>query len=761
MRTAVRAGLLLSGSVLASMVASNWSRAQTELPEVKVTAPKETPKPAPKKTAAPKPAPRAVAAPRPAATPAPAPPSPEQVAAQAAQRVIDQGRALDQKRDSNISPPLGATSYEFTRDALENLPGGTNTSLEKVLLQAPGVTQDADVQGGIHIRNEHANIAYRFNGILLPEGVQGFGQVLESNFIGSMALLTGVLPAQYGLRTAGVLDIKTRIPNSPGSGSISVYGGSHETITPSFEYGGVVGQTEYFATGRYWGTDVGLQNTTPALQAIHDNTAQARGFAYMSTLLDPQTRVSTVFGAWKAKFQIPNTPGNQPQFTVAGVSPFDPQNNAATLNENQYESNVVGVMAWQRSAMDYDAQLAYFTRYNSVNFKPDTLGDIAFNGIASNVFRGAFVNGMQGDAAYRLNEVHTLRAGFIGSGELTNVNSTDAVLPVDPGTGTVGVVPYTIIDPVSKVGWIAGFYLQDEWKLTERLTLNYGFRFDQMWQFVNTNQLSPRVNLVYTPWEGGSIHAGYARYFTPPVQALAGPTNTLAFINTTNQPEVLQNSPVLPERSNVFDVGATQQFGGFLNGLQIGVDGYYKNARDLIDDGQFGAAYVLTAFNYEKGENYGVEWTAKYRNGPFSLYGNLAWAVQRATNIVSNQQLFGADELAFIANSWVFTDHAQTYTASGGMAYLWLGTRISADMIYGSGLRSGDFNLNHVPAYGQMNLGLSREIPMPGEKPITVRFDVLNVFDTTYFIRDGSGIGVFAPQFGPRRGYFVGVSQKL
>jgi outer membrane receptor protein involved in Fe transport len=757
MRTAVRAGLLLGGSVLNSMVASNWSHAQTELPEVKVTAPKETPKPAPKKTAARKPAPRTAAPPRQVATPAPPPPSPEQVAAQAAQTVIQGNQALDQKIASNISPPLGATSYQISRDTIEDLPGGSNTSLEKILLQAPGVTQDSDVQGGIHIRNEHANIAYRFNGIMLPEGVQGFGQVLESNFIGSMALLTGVLPAQYGLRTAGVLDITTRTPTSAGSGSVSVYGGSHETIAPSFEYSGVVGQTQYFATGRYWGTDIGLNNTIPDRQAIHDNTAQARGFAYMSTLLDPETRVSTIFGAWKAKFQIPNTPGNFPQFTVAGVGPFSPQNNSATLNENQYESNVVGVMAWQRSSMDYDAQLAFFTRYNSVNFKPDTLGDIVFNGVASNVFRGAFVNGVQGDTAYRLNAAHTLRAGFISSGEITNVNNRSGVLPVDPNTGDIGTVPFDVIDPVSKVGWLAGVYLQDEWKLTNQLTLNYGFRFDQMWQFVNTNQLSPRVNLVYTPWDGTNVHAGYARYFTPPVQALAGPTNTFAFINTTNQPEVLQNSPVLPERSHVFDVGATQQLGN----LQLGVDGYYKIAKDLIDDGQFGAAYVLTAFNYEKGENYGVEWTAKYKNGPFSAYGNVAWAVQRATNIVSNQQLFGADELAFIANSWVFTDHAQTWTGSAGLSYLWLGTRISADMIYGSGLRAGDFNLDHMPAYGQMNLGLSREIPVYGEKPITVRFDVINVFDTTYEIRNGTGIGVFAPQFGPRRGYFVGVSQKL
>jgi outer membrane receptor protein involved in Fe transport len=42
---------------------------------------------------------------------------------------------------------------------------------------------------------------------------------------------------------------------------------------------------------------------------------------------------------------------------------------------------------------------------------------------------------------------------------------------------------------------------------------------------------------------------------------------------------------------------------------------------------------------------------------------------------------------------------------------------------------------------------------------VTVRFDVINLFDTIYLITDG--IGVFAPQYGPRRGYFVGVSKKF
>jgi hypothetical protein len=757
--------------------------AQTELPEVKVEAPKEdTPKPPAKPAIAPKPAPRHedVAAPRRAIAPkpivtakpavapkpvaaaapkvvAPPPPSPEQIAAQAAERVIQTTRTLDQQRDF-ITKPTGATSYEVTRDAIENMSGGTNTPLDKVLLQAPGVTQDSAVSGLLHVRNEHANVSYRFNGIMLPDGVAGFGQVLESSFIGSMTLLTGVLPAQYGLRTAAVVDIKTKVPNSPGTGSVGLYGGSHEQVTPSAEYGGVVGKTEYFVVGRYWANDMGLENTTPARQAIHDHTAQGNAFAYASTLNDDTSRTSVISGWWQGKFQIPNTPGLSPQFQIGGVGPNDPANNSANLNENQYESNVFGVLAWQKKIEDWDVQVAYVNRYASVHFRPDQLGDLVFNGNASTVFRGAFTNGVQADAAYQLNDRHTIRTGFITTAEITHVNNNYAALPVDPDTGNPGTTPFGVTDPNSLVGYVAGLYLQDEWRLTDYVTLNYGLRFDQMWQYVSANQISPRVNFVFKPWETTQVHMGYARYFTPPVQALAAPSNLNLFTNTTLQPQVPFASPVLPEHGHVFDVGLTQQI---VPGVEVGLDGYYKLARDLLDDGQFGQAYVLTAFNYEKGENYGVEGSIKLKNGNFNAYGNLAWGVQRGTNIVSNQYLFSAAEIAYISGAWVFTDHAQTWTGSAGMSYLWNGTNFSADLIYGSGLRSGDFNLDHVAAYGQVNVGMSHEFAMPGDKPVTVRFDIVNLFDHIYEIRDGSGIGLFAPQFGPRRGYFVGVKQAL
>ena len=211
----------------------------------------------------------------------------------------------------------------------------------------------------------------------------------------------------------------------------------------------------------------------------------------------------------------------------------------------------------------------------------------------------------------------------------------------------------------------------------------------------------------------------------------------------------------------MFDVGVTQKIYA-VPGLELGVDAYYKTATDLLDDGQFGAAYVLTAFNYAKGINQGVEFTSTYNNGNLHLYANVAMARQVATDVVSNQYLFDPDELAFIANNYVYTDHAQLLTASIGGSYLWKGTKFSADMIYGSGLRDGFANTSTVPPYTQVNLGVSHDFNIVSPtKPTTLRFDVVNLFDTIYQIRDGSGIGVFAPQYGPRRGFYFGISQKL
>jgi outer membrane receptor protein involved in Fe transport len=812
---ALRAASLASCSLLAGLGFGQTLSAQEKLPEIVVEAPKQVAKPQ-------RPKPGATASRRPASRPtvaaSTAPPS-------AAAQLAAKGEHFDQAR-SNIFTTIGTASNTISHDTIQDLPQGPNATVEQVLLQAPGVSQDSAASGALHVRNDHANVQYRINGILLPDGVTGFGSIFDTSFIGSIALVTGALPAEYGLRTVGLVDITTRTDLFNNSGSVGIYGGSHGTVEPSIEYGGTFGSTcpastttttpgyvkatptssavdcfagvQYYFTGRYLQNTVGIENPTPAYNAIHDFTQQERGFAYLSAFVDPTTRVSLIAGTANNDFQIPDVSGKPigqsavPVTNAFGATSF----NSALLNERQSEFTQFGVLTVQKSYEGFDGQLSYFTRYNNLHFTPDPIGDLLINGIASTVTRNTYTNGVQGDASYQLNPAHTLRTGFTVSGEQSFVGNSSLVEPCMICDGSDNGLPETITNNVSKLGVLMGVYAQDEWKLTNQLTMNYGLRFDQMYQYVDANQLSPRLSFTYKPFENTTFHAGYARYFTPPVLAEAAPPNIALFNNTTGQVSGLSD-PVQPERSNYYDAGVDQKFkfgctpgGKDCSSLELGVDAYYKVATDLIDNGNFGQALVLSAFNYARGWNEGIEFHAKYNSGNFQAYGNVSVAQQRAIDPVTNQYLFdnttpladlgGLTALQYAQTHFIYTDHNQFVTASAGAIYQFCGRiataaeafgdngfspcgiKLSADAIYGSGLRNGDDNITTLPAYTQVNVGIKREFLLPNDPlPMTVRFDVVNLFDTIYELRDGTGIGVFAPQYGPRRGFFLGVSKKI
>src|SRR5499427_3767029 len=413
----------------------------TPIPQITVTARRRAP---PRRAAVARPAPRPTAVTT-AAPPAPPPPTPEQVQLQANQQVTQRTQTLDLRRDDVIMTKAGTSNYQLNAGDIQQIPQASAIQLSDLVLQFPGVYQDSTSQGDFHIRNEHGNVQYRVNGILLPDGVSGFSQIIESSFIGSMRLITGALPAQYGLHTSGIIDITSKSGAALAGGSVSLYGGSRQTISPSFEYGGVEGNTEYYATGRYLSTGLGLESPTPSLNAIHDNTQQGRLFTYTSTLLDPTSRLVTIAGFGETRYLIPNNVGqplnaggvpgpatptaNNPLgFSAFGINDFDSRN----INQRQYEKNAYGVVASQKSEGNLDAQLAYYSRYSDLHFVPDPVGDLMFNGVASDVFRRTYLNGISGDAAYRLNDAHTLRTGFYAQGEQTQIKTVATVEALDP-----------------------------------------------------------------------------------------------------------------------------------------------------------------------------------------------------------------------------------------------------------------------------------------------------------------------------------------
>ena len=384
----------------------------------------------------------------------------------ASRQPLDVAVAAKRLDDPRITTPLsiGTPTYEITSRAIQVQPGGENNSLTQVLLQAPGVTQDASSVGGIHVRNQMGNVQYRINGVALPEGATLFGQSggLSPRLAASVTLLTGALPAEYGLRTTGVFDIETKSGALEPGGHIGMYGGSQSWIQPSGEYGGTLGRFSYFMTADYLQNSIGISPATPG-GAIHDDTVQGHGFGHLEFVLDATSKVSAVFGTFVGHFQIPNSPGGTPSFVVDGVSELD----STVVDETQLEQSYFTVLMYRKATAAYGLQVAVYTRYSSLAFHPDPLADLLFNGISQRIDRSSLATGLQADARYALTPSHTLRAGILFAADRTTVASTSAVLPAADGVQTSDQ-PFNVPDDSGKTGFTYSVYLQDEWRSSLR-----------------------------------------------------------------------------------------------------------------------------------------------------------------------------------------------------------------------------------------------------------------------------------------------------
>jgi outer membrane receptor protein involved in Fe transport len=676
-------------------------------------------------------------------------------------------KALNQAR-INIEPRIGASTYTMTNSAVQDLPTGSNIPIDDTILQMPGVDQDNAVNGGLHVRNEHLNVQYRIDGVIIPDGVSFFGNDLNTRFVDSMQLITGSLPAQYGLRTAGIIDIQSKSGLFQPGGSITTNGGSYNPINPSLEYGGSVDGYNYYFSGDYLDTEHGVNGVTPKYNQLHDHSEQTHDFAYLEKIIDANNKVSAMVGEFNSQFQIPNNPG-QPTFggiTAINGTPISAFN-SANLNEHQIESAQFGALSYLHTQGPLDFQVSIISKYSSLQYHPDLLGDLAFNGIGEEAKRTSWANYLQAEGTYRLTPDHTLRGGILVTGEHVTSNTNADVLG-QTGTDAFGNPIYAttttnILDSSHKTSFSYSAYIQDEWQALDMVTVNPGVRFDVVNGYTTGNQISPRLNAVWKATPTTTVHAGYASYFTPPPQELVSTSDLSLYAGTSAAPAVTTNGPIKNERAQYLDAGVTQDV---FTGLKVGVDFYYKYARNLLDEGQFGAPVVLTPFNYHLGINQGVELTTNYTLGDFVFYGNLAVAKQKAKGINSSEFNFSPSDLASADSMLVNTDHSQLYTASGGVAYTWYGTRFALDMLAGSGLRTvnpGDttFNGGTVPSYEQVNLTISHRFEQTPGGPITLRLSVVNLLDEIYLLRSQTGIGVFANQYGPRRSVFASITKEF
>jgi outer membrane receptor for ferrienterochelin and colicins len=674
--------------------------------------------------------------------------------------IVVTAQRLDEAR-AGIETQTGASTYTIDSAEINAEPGGQNVQLNQVLLQAPDVVQDSF--GQLHVRGDHNDLQYRLNGIILPEGISVFSQTLDPRLIASLNLVTGALPAEYGLETAGVIDLTTQSGLRKPGGYVSLYGGSHSTLEPSAELSGSAGNFSYFVTADMLRNDLGIESPDGSSEPLHDHSTQGHAFGYFEDILGSNDRLALIVGTSNDEFEVPNQHGLEPTLglDVDGITGYLSND----LQESQHELTQYAILSWQHSAGDFNVQNSVSARYTSLHFAPDWVGDLLYNGIAQNAFKDDTAFAWQSDSSYRLNADHTLRAGFFLQHDSATSDTTSQVLPTDATGAQTSDVPLTIIDNGNQSQEIESAYLQDEWRILRPLTINYGVRFDHYNAYSSGSQVSPRLNAVWKATADTTVHAGYSRYYTPPPFELIASGTFTKFAGTTALPPGTneQDTPPIAARQDYYDIGVEQKL--LRRTLTLGVDAYGETAQNLIDEGQFGAPIVLTPFNYRWGRIGGVEFTGDYSIRRLSAYGNLAFQSAKGKGVESSQFNFTQEQLGYIADNYIHLDHEERVSASGGFAYQWTRTRASVDAIFGTGLRDdlalpNGFDIpngDHTPSYTEVNLGVVHDFDISDPAgPLQLRFDVVNLLDKAYLIRSGTGIGVFAPQYGARRGFFGG-----
>lgn len=667
-------------------------------------------------------------------------------------------------------PPIqykaSSETYSLSRKEIETLPRGSNNELHDVLLTVPAATYGALKQ--VHIRQDHANLQLRVDGVPIPDTVSStFSDVISPRAWERADIVLGGMEANVGNKTAALIDITTKSGTKPGFGSIQMFGGSNKTINPSFEYGGTVGEKfRFYILNSHTATNRGIEPPTLGHSIFHSQSERNQTMFRGDYQHDNKNNFTLLFLNSIAKYQIPTLPGQTQNATIAGLLPAGfSAVPSEMIDENQKENNQYGHLVWRHDVSSNQFfSLAGYLRHTRATFRTDPFNVLAYVPNETEPFsagsqdRTVYSGGMRLDYTYVHSKQHLIKTGF-QIDRTQAINKTRLFTFLDDGAGNpIGNVINVNADN-RLIGWRQEFWIQDQWSPNDHWTINVGVRGDAVQYLRSEGQVSPRVGATYKHNQSNAFHAFYGRMFTPPnLEAIS-----FAKLNTAGTkaaPEDTTNNQVRAERAHYFEVGS---YHALTDWATLQLTGYYKLANFLSDAGQFGTTPLLNYFAFERGWTRGADAALKVQAmDNLTARGNIAWGQCKGYGLQSGHFLLEAAEIADInSKSGVHCDHQQTLTGSGVLSYRLLeGTTLTGQVLFASGLRTAEegakTNSTHTPSYTIYNLSIAHIIPLPwqGQK-FLLGFDVVNLLDQKYFINRGEGsIGLGVSHAGMPRSFF-------
>ncbi len=672
------------------------------------------------------------------------------------------------KAKRHLVTPAPESSKELDQEDIQELPGGSTTSLPHLLYTTnPGMVEGSFNQ--VFTRGNHANLQYQIDGIQLPDSVAGsLGEAFTPLNIDHMEVITGGLQPEFGTRSAGVVNIVTKAGTTEPGGLFGIDYGSYNQTSPFLTYGGsdASGAFHYFFSGSGFYTDRGLDTPEPATtnlpqgsdvdatggggeQVVHDQSYGDGEFTKLDWILDNENKLYFVAFNEQKFYQIPNYPANftpnllyfNPAYTDGyGNGPFAYA--PSSTNDTQFETNQYAEFSWRHSFGD-DAflQVSPYWKRSNVTFNGDPANDLAAASlvplsagqtlVADSFSQDRTSNnvGLQADYTLHADSANLVKAGFQGlwtqsSGPVSVIDVT-AVGGSSPITASSGL-PSTDVDN----GYQEGFYLQDDLNVNSWLVLSGGLRMD-LYQFVDTEDgvndsydlLQPRIGASFLASNNTKFHIFYGKQFMP-----APPEDLRATFE--NLGGTIAPYDIKPEIDDYFETGMAQQVSQQLLSLNT----YLKLATNMLDDTQLLNTAIAQPYNFAQGYAYGVEFSVNGKiDNQWSDYFNYSYEIAKGEGISGGFFAFAPGTTP--PNVYEFLDHCQIHTANVGLTYnpgdIW----ITGEGLFGGGLSTGPTDNERLPAHATMDATIGYAFQKnSGFDGTKLSFDVMNIFDDPYVI---------------------------
>ena len=507
----------------------------------------------------------------------------------------------------------------------------------------PGVSIDQNQQ--IHIRNtEGPQFQYQINGFLVPLDINTnppFLSMLNASFIERLDLRVGALPSRYGLASGGVVDITTRDGCHAPGGELTLLAGQRSTLSTDVGIASCDGALSTYLSGRQTWSDTAFSSATPGPTPLHDAGIQTQALGSWSYALDDDTHLGWLVSATRSDNQLPDAPGAAPAFVLAGVANPPGSGNI----DSRLDFRDLLVMVNIRSALSpaLDVQLGYAGHLISQQFDPDPVGELIYQGVASQARHEDRDNTLQADLHYAAG-AHLIGIGAYAGVYAVRNSDNSLVFPAVASGAQASPDALRILSGSSASNVVASVYADDLWRVSDAFSIDAGLRGDDLTGYTRGRSLSPRLNLAWRAGAATTWHAGFAHFMQVPSFLGIAPTAPAAFAGTTAAGPPGVTLPLV-ETDNEIDAGLSVQAGPHLT---LSLDTYYERTLHYLDTGQFGVVPIFAPFNYDRGHAWGSELAVRYACGAVAAYANFTAGRNWQQGVATGQFNFSAAELAYI-----------------------------------------------------------------------------------------------------------------